>query len=85
MKFKQTKYHLINVADGREFEDSGWTLADPESESPSLVRAVYENKLFTPREDLDGIYRYAGWMPVKRSCILPRPGKPLYYFFWLES
>lgn len=77
MKFKQTKYHLINVADGREFEDSGWTLADPESESPSLVRAVYENKLFTPREDLDGIYRYAGWMPVKR--ILKNSSAPVTY------
>ena len=77
MKFKQTKYHLINVADGREFEDSGWTLADSESESPSLVRAVYENKLFTPREDLDGIYRYAGWMPVKR--ILKNSSAPVTY------
>ena len=77
MKFKQTKYHLINVADGREFEDSGWTLADPESESPSLVRAVYENKLFTPREDLYGIYRYAGWMPVKR--ILKNSSAPVTY------
>ena len=77
MKFKQTKYHLVNVADGREFEDSGWTLADPESESPSLVRAVYENKLFTPREDLDGIYRYAGWMPVKR--ILKDSSAPVTY------
>ena len=77
MKFKQTKYHLINVADGREFEDSGWTLADPESESPSLVRAVYENKLFTPREELDGIYRYAGWMPVKR--ILKNSSAPVTY------
>lgn len=77
MKFKQTKYHLVNVADGREFEDSGWTLADPESESPSLVRAVYENKLFTPREDLDGIYRYAGWMPVKR--ILKKSSAPVTY------
>lgn len=77
MKFKQTKYHLVNVADGREFEDSGWTLADPESESPSLVRAVYENKLFTPREDLDGIYRYAGWMPVKR--ILKNSSSPVTY------
>lgn len=77
MKFKQTKYHLINVADGREFEDSGWTLADPESESPSLVRAVYENKLFTPREDLNGIYRYAGWMPVKR--ILKNSSAPVTY------
>ena len=77
MKFKQTKYHLVNVADGREFEDSGWTLADPESESPSLVRAVYENKLFTPREDLYGIYRYAGWMPVKR--ILKNSSAPVTY------
>ena len=77
MKFKQTEYHLVNVADGREFEDSGWTLADPESESPSLVRAVYENKLFTPREDLDGIYRYAGWMPVKR--ILKNSSAPVTY------
>ena len=65
------------MADGREFEDSGWTLADPESESPSLVRAVYENKLFTPREDLDGIYRYAGWMPVKR--ILKNSSAPVTY------
>ena len=66
MKFKKTIYHLKNVADGREFEDTGWTLADPEYKSPSLIQAVYANKSFTPREDLDGIYRYADWMPVKR-------------------
>ena len=56
----------MNVADGREFEDAGWTLADPESASPSLIRAVYENRQFNPRDDLDGIYRYADWMPIKR-------------------
>ena len=66
MKFKKTIYHLKNVADGREFEDTGWTLADSEYKSPSLIQAVYANKSFTPREDLDGIYRYADWMPVKR-------------------
>ena len=66
MKIKQTEYHLMNVADGHEFEDTGWTLADPAAESPSLVRAVYANKMFTPREDLEGIYRYADWMPVRR-------------------
>ena len=77
MKFKQTKYHLTNVADGREFEDAGWTLADPESESPSLIRAVYDSKHFTPREDLDGIYRYAEWMPVKR--ILKNSSAPVTY------
>jgi cysteate synthase len=77
MKFKKTIYHLKNVADGREFEDSGWTLADPEYESPSLIQAVYENKRFTPREDLDGIYRYAEWMPIKR--VLKHSSAPVTY------
>ena len=67
MKFKNKKYHLVNIADGHEFEDAGWTLNDPDSTTPSLVRAVYENKKFTPREDLDGIYRYAEWLPIKRT------------------
>lgn len=77
MKFKKTIYHLKNVADGREFEDSGWTLADLEYESPSLIQAVYENKRFTPREDLDGIYRYAEWMPIKR--VLKHSSAPVTY------
>ena len=67
LKFEKTKYHLVNVGNGREFEDKGWTMADPEGGAPSLVRAVYENSRFTPREDLDGIYRYAEWMPIKRT------------------
>ncbi len=66
MKFNPTRYKLQNVASGRIFEDAGWTLADPESPSPSLVRAVYEEKRFTPREDLDGLYRYSNWMPIQR-------------------
>ena len=77
MKFNKTRYHLKNVADGHEFEDEGWTLADPACEVPSLIRAVYENKRFTPREDLDGIYRYADWMPVKRT--LKRSCAPVTY------
>ena len=67
MRFKPTEYKLMNVATGRIFDDEGWTLADPESPEPSLVRAVYANKKFTPREDLSGIYRYADWLPVRRT------------------
>ena len=67
MKFKPTSYELLNVQSGRVFADRGWTLADPEAEKPSLVRAVYANKQFTPRPDLDGIYRYAEWMPIRRT------------------
>jgi len=66
MRIRKTKYHLINVLDGHEFEDRGWTLADPECKVPSLVRAVYENRAFHPRPELDGIYRYADWLPIRR-------------------
>ena len=73
MEFKATDYQLLNVADGHIFEDKGWMMSDPASSRPSLVRAVYAEKHFHPREDLDGIYRYADWMPVRRmlknSCV----------------
>lgn len=67
MRFSPTPYHLVNVANGHEFEDKGWTLSDPEGGKPSLVRAVYDKKKFTPRERLSGIYRYADWMPIRRT------------------
>lgn len=75
--FEKTRYHLMNVADGHEFEDQGWCLGDPEAASPSLVRAVYDNRHFTPREDLEGIYRYAEWMPIRR--ILKKSCAPVTY------
>ena len=67
MSFEPTSYRLMNVATGRVFDDAGWMMGDPEGDGPSLVRAVYENKRFTPRDDLDGIYRYAEWMPIRRT------------------
>lgn len=67
MSFKPTEYILENVADGRRFEDDGWSLSAPESGTPSLIRAVYSEKTFKPDDSLDGLYRYAGWMPLKRT------------------
>lgn len=67
MTFKPTKYNLLCCATGRRFEDAGWTLADSECTCPSLVRAEYENKQYNPRTDLDGFYRYADWLPVRRT------------------
>lgn len=80
----------MNVADGHEFEDSGWTLNDPSGDSPSLIRAVYDNRKFTPRDDLDGIYRYAEWLPIqrvlKRSCApVTYKSKGLAAFLGLEN
>ena len=67
MKFQPTEYKLMNVKTGRVFDDCGWTLNDPEGGDPSLIRAIYANEKFTPREDLNGLYRYAEWMPIKRT------------------
>ena len=67
MSFKSTQYTLVCCADGHRIEDQGWTLADPACPTPSLVRADYENKQFKPREELDGLYRYADWLPIKRT------------------
>ncbi len=67
MSFKPTKYTLVNCGNGRKFEDAGWTLTDPEATSPYLVRAEYENKQYNPREELDGFYRYADWLPIRRT------------------
>ncbi len=64
---KPTKYTLVNCGNGRRFEDEGWTLADPEATAPSLVRAEYENRQYNPRTELDGFYRYADWLPIKRT------------------
>ncbi|MBQ2242876.1 MAG: cysteate synthase [Bacteroidales bacterium] len=67
MEFKATGYTLVCFADKHKFEDTGWSLADPDCEKPSLIRAEYEEKQYTPREDLEGLYRYAGWLPVRRT------------------
>ena len=67
MKFQPTQYQLMNVATGRVFDDRGWDLSDPQGGEPSLVRAVYAQKQFTPRTDLKGLYRYAEWMPIRRT------------------
>lgn len=66
MNIQPTKYTLVCCADGHRFEDQGWTLSDPACPCPSLLRADYEEKQFNPREDLDGLYRYADWLPISR-------------------
>lgn len=67
MTFRPTKYTLKCCSTGRCFEDAGWTLADPQCECPSLVRAEYEIQQYNPRTELDGFYRFADWLPIRRT------------------
>ncbi len=67
MSFSPTEYILENIADGKLFKDEGWSLSAPDSSAPSLVRAKYAEKSFQSDDSLEGLYRYARWMPLKRT------------------
>lgn len=71
------KYKLMNVADGRIFDDKGWILDDPEGKAPSLVRAVFEQKQLHVDDDSLGLYKFADWMPIQR--LLENPSCPITY------
>ncbi len=62
-----TKYHLKTIATGREFDDTGWVLDDPQYEGHSLVRAIYDKKQLTLGDPTEGIYKFADWMPISRT------------------
>ncbi len=62
-----TEYTLKNIADGREFEDAGWTLGDSQSKEPSLVRAIYKKKQIGFKDSKFGFYKFADWLPIKRT------------------
>ena len=64
--FTPTSYTLECVATGREFEDTGWILTDPQCKEPSLVRARYAKRQLDVKPAEWGLYRYADWLPVRR-------------------
>lgn len=71
-----TNYKLESVDTGDVFDDSGWMLDAPNAERPTLIRAIYEDKQLDIK-DLDGIYRFAGWLPVHKT--LEGSGAPVTY------
>ena len=67
--FQPTEYQLVSVASGtRRPDEDGWTLGFPE-EPDSLIRADYKHKQLTLRNDLDGLYRFADWLPIRRTLV----------------
>lgn len=77
MSFEPTKYFLQSIATGQAFPDAGWTLDAPGETSPTLIRAIYENRRLTVREDLPGLYKFADWLPICR--ILEGSSAPVTY------
>ncbi len=77
MHFEKTRYFLQSVRTGKSFPDTGWTLDAPEEQEPTLIRAVYENRQLTLRNDLPGLYRFSDWLPIRR--ILEGSSAPVTY------
>lgn len=77
MIFDGTRYFLQSLKTGQTFPDYGWTLDAPDETDPTLVRAIYENRQLTLRNDLPGLYKFAQWLPVKR--ILDGSSAPVTY------
>ena len=74
---RPTAYKLENCATGRQFEETGWTLSDPEHNEPALIRAVYEKRHIDIKGPSWGLYRFADWLPVSRK--LEGSGAPVTY------
>ncbi len=66
MQLEKTQYLLQSISSGKIFEDQGWSLDAPEETTPTLVRAVYEKKQISVKDDEYGIYKFADWLPVNR-------------------
>lgn len=64
MNFNPTKYQVQCVACGSTCADSGWLLDFPGAEKPSLIRAIYEKKQLEVKEEYEGLYRFADWLPL---------------------
>ena len=75
--FKPTEYQIKSVATGNICGDSGWLLDFKGEEKPSLIRALYKKKQLEVKEDHDGLYCYADWLPIKR--LLKCDAKPITY------
>jgi len=60
-------YKLQNVATGRLFDDIGWLLADPNHDTPALIRAIYDKKQIEVGDASEGVYRFSDWLPITRT------------------
>lgn len=65
------------MGNGRVGEDAGgWTLDMP-GERPSLIRTVYARKKIQLKNELEGLYRFADWLPIRR--VLKNSSMPICY------
>ncbi len=60
-----TEYLLQSIGTGKIYEDTGWLLDAPEEQVSCLLRSVYKDSMLNLRDDGDGLFKFAGWLPLK--------------------
>lgn len=65
-QIEPTKYHLKSLVTGDTTADKGWILEMP-GKAAGLIRAEYEKKQLEVKSNDYGIYKFADWLPIKRS------------------
>jgi len=72
-----TEYLLKSIDTGNVYNDTGWLLEAPGESGNSLLRSVYKSNELNLRENADGLFRFADWMPIK--CHLKGSATPITY------
>jgi cysteate synthase len=67
MEFKKTEYHVKCVSCGAIISDQNYPLGCSECNKPGFIRADYKNKQIDFGPASLGLYRFADWLPVKRT------------------
>lgn len=62
-----THYSLTCLQTGTEFGDDDLPLSNPDSPEPAFLRTRYTRTKFAPGPADHGIYRFADWLPIRRT------------------
>lgn len=68
----KTSYSVVCTSCGKNYSDEEMPLSCNCS-NPALLRAVYEKKQLNPGPEDLGLYRFADWMPVRRTLDASAP------------
>ncbi len=67
MQITPTKYKLLSLASGKQFDDTGWMLEAPNEKATGLIRTIYAKKQIDVKPMDYGLYRFADWLPVQKA------------------
>jgi len=75
--FIKTKYQLQSLCCEEFFEDQNWELNCPNSDEPSLIRTIYDDRQLIVDELQPGLYKFSSWLPIHKT--LKGSGAPVTY------